>query len=90
MEKSFLVESIYGGIHKIYKFKNGYGASVVQHKYSYGGDKGLWELAVIIFNNKGEWDISYGTPITGDVIGYLGREEVNKLLSRIKKLKKPL
>ena len=35
------------GIQRIYKFDNGYGASVVKHKYSYGGDKGLWELAVI-------------------------------------------
>lgn len=28
-------------------FENGYGVSVVQHSGSYGGDEGLWELAVI-------------------------------------------
>ena len=38
-----------GGIQKLYKFDNNYGASVVHHSYSYGNEDGLWELAVIEF-----------------------------------------
>ena len=30
-----------------YKFDNGYGASVVCHSGSYGGNKGLYEIAVL-------------------------------------------
>ena len=66
-------------------YPNGYGASIVQHKFSYGGDKGLWELAVIKGNNK-EWDICYSTPITNDVIGHLTENEVDELLIKIETL----
>lgn len=54
------------GVQRIYTFENGYKASVVKHKYSYGGDKGLWELAVL-FNDA----LVYDTPVTDDVLGYL-------------------
>jgi hypothetical protein len=37
----------FGGTIKIYKFPNGYGASVVKTGGSYGGGEGLWELAVL-------------------------------------------
>ena len=39
-----------GAVQKLYKFANGYGASVVKGEHTYGGDEGLWELAVIRFN----------------------------------------
>ena len=32
-------------IQKIYSFPNGYGASVIKGKYTYGGPEGLWEIA---------------------------------------------
>jgi hypothetical protein len=62
-----------GGQQKIYRFDNGYGASVVKHFYSYGGSQGLWELAVIAFDGEGayDWSVSYSTGITEDVIGHL-------------------
>jgi len=77
--------SINEGIQKIYRFDNGYGASVVKHKFSYGYNQGLWELAVIKFG-AARWNICYETPITGDVLGSLTDEEVDELLNKIEKL----
>lgn len=74
-----------GGVQKLYQFDNGYGASVVMNKFSYGGDKGLWELAVIKWlNNK--FDLVYDTHITTDVLGYLTEEDVQKTLLQIQEL----
>jgi len=70
-----------GGIQKVYKFPNGYGASVIKHKGSYGADKGLWELAVL-FNDE----LCYDTEITDDVIGHLNDPEVDNILRQIDKL----
>ena len=66
----------------IVQFSNGYGASIVQGPRTYGGDKGLYELAV--FGKDGQ--ITYDTPITSDVLGYLSEQEVEKTLSDIKNL----
>jgi len=66
----------------IYKFSNGYGASVIQSEYSYGHEDGLYELAVL---KDGE--LCYDTPITGDIIGYLSADEVTEYLQRIEGLK---
>ena len=73
------------GIQYLVFYPNGYGASIVQHKYSYGGDRGLWELAVIKGNDE-EWDICYSTPITNDVEGHLTESEVDELLTKIEAL----
>lgn len=82
--------SIYGGIQYIFKADNGYGASIVQHDFSYGANEGLWELAVIKYDKLIEdeisWDICCSTPITDDVLGYLNDEEVNETLDKISKL----
>lgn len=64
-----------------YEFKNGYGASVLRSSYSFGGDRGLFELAVLK-----DGDICYNTPITNDVIGYLTADEVTEYLQQIEKL----
>ena len=58
------------------------GASVVMFPGSYGFEKGLWELAVL-----DPWgDITYDTPITCDVIGYLDDTMTGIILERIKNL----
>ena len=67
------------GYQLIYKFDNGYGASVVKHDFSYGGKKGLYELAVL--DNEG--GLCYTTPITEDVVGHLTMGEVENLLAEI-------
>ena len=65
-----------------YRFPNGRGATVVRGPYSYGGDRGLWELAVL--DSNGEYDPS--TTVTSDVEGWLEDEDVNKLLHQINDL----
>jgi hypothetical protein len=66
------------------KFDNGYEVSVVKSEYTYGGKDGLYELAV--FGQDGH--ITYDTPITNDVLGYLSEEDVEKILTDIKNLEK--
>jgi hypothetical protein len=73
------------GIQYLVFYPNGYGASIVQHKFSYGGDKGLWELAVIKGNDE-DWNICYSTPITNDVKKYLTENKVDELLTKIETL----
>jgi hypothetical protein len=63
-------------------FDNGYGASVVRHIMSYGGKLGLYELAIL----DKEGDLTYDTPVTNDVIGYLTPEEVTNYLIKIQEL----
>lgn len=68
--------------HRVEKFPNGYGASIVCHENSYGGRSMLFEIAVLDQNG----DICYDTPVAGDVIGYLDFDGVSKVLDQIKKL----
>ncbi len=67
--------------HKIYKFDNGYGASVVCNFGTYGAKDGLFEVAVL---KNGE--ICYDTPITSDVVGWLDFGGVADILNKIKAL----
>jgi len=74
--------NIHNGVGYVYEFENGYGASVVSHDVSYGGDRGLYEIAVL--DSKG--DLCYSTPITDDVIGFATEDKVLDTLHRIKML----
>ena len=85
------------GEQRLFKFKNGYGASVVRHCDSYGGSKGLWEIAVLKDMGRNtqmyddvEWlqtyDICYDTPITNNVVGWLKNSEVLDTLVKIGEL----
>lgn len=80
--------SVYGydAVQKIHKFDNGYGASVIRHRYSNGYEIGLWELAVIKYNEDGNWGIVYDTSITSDVLGYLSDSDVEEILKKIEEL----
>jgi hypothetical protein len=81
-ELKFQDHTLVGRKQCIVQFPNGYGASIVQGEYTYGGKDGLYEIAV--FGKDGH--ISYSTPITDDVLGYLSEEEVEKTLIDIKNL----
>ena len=64
-------------------FDNGFGVSVVSHSYSYGGRDGLYEVAVLDSNDE----LTYDTPVTNDVIGYLTEEDVTDVLKQVQELK---
>ena len=63
-------------------FDNGYGVSVVSHSYSYGGRDGLYEVAVL----DSEDNLTYDTPVTNNVIGYLTEEDVTDVMKQVQKL----
>ena len=63
-------------------FDNGYGVSVVSHSYSYGGRDGLYEIAVL----DSEDNLTYDTPVTNDVIGYLTEEDVTDVMKQVQEL----
>jgi hypothetical protein len=83
------------GTQKIYRFDNGFGASVVQFTIggfgfgSYGVAEGHWELAVLRFtgnNPARDFELTYNTPITDDVLGHLDDAEVEETLAQIRAL----
>jgi len=84
------------GVQKIYRFENGYGASVVRFKCSTGDygsytvDETEWELAVLRFEGKDitDFDLEYSTPITDNVLGHLSDSEVDEILGQIERLPK--
>jgi hypothetical protein len=68
-------------------FDNGYGASVVRGPYTYGGDLGLYDLAVLAKTEGGKGrTLCYDTPITNDVIGHMTPEDVTATLAKIEAL----
>ena len=69
------------GVKSRMTFDNGYGVSVVSHSYSYGGKDGLFEIAVL--DKDG---ITYDTPVTNDVIGYLTEEDVTDVMKQVQEL----
>jgi hypothetical protein len=77
-----------GNRQRIYRFDNGFGASVVQGPYTYGGKDGLFELAVARFTGEGDddWSITYDTDLTDDVLGHLSEDDVQETLGRIRDL----
>lgn len=73
------MEGMFSGVRAVVEFDNGYGASIIKSEFSYGGKDGLYELAVL--DSTGE--ISYDTPITNDVLGYLTEQDVTNILKNI-------
>jgi hypothetical protein len=83
-EYLILERPLYDGYQKIYFFENGYGASVVNHSYSYET-----EMAVIQ-GDVNDWRFCCGKLIPDDdddgILGYLTEKEVEKYLKIIKEL----
>ena len=75
------------GEQKLYRFENGFGASVVRGPYTYGGSTGLWELAVIVWDGN-DYELTYDTPVTSDVLGYLDESDVDRHLAEIEALER--
>jgi hypothetical protein len=59
-------------------FPNGYGASIIQGPYSYGGPEGKYEIAVMHPSS-----LCYASPVTSDVIGWQSPEQVVAKLHEI-------
>lgn len=74
--------STLGGASSRMIFDNGFGISVVSHSMSYGGDSGLFEAAVLDSNGN----LTYETPVTNDVIGWLSEKGVSEIMEKIQKL----
>ena len=72
-----------GGFQYWFSFPNGYAGSVIKGPYTYGGNRDLWELAVMDDNTR---DVCYDTQITDGVLGWLKDEAVNYYLDQIKAL----
>lgn len=65
----------------IYRFKNGYGVSVIKEYMGPGV-----ELAVIQFINDKNWELEYSTSVTNDVLRNLTHEQLIEKLEEIKNL----
>jgi len=72
------------GVQARMDFPNGYTASVIRSEHSYGGDDGLYELAILRDGN-----LDYDTPITDDVLGHQTEADIDQLLGDILSLPNP-
>ena len=75
-----------------FKFKNGYGASVIclvdvdgGEIVTKGNENNPWEVAVLKFSGE-NYRLDYSTEITNDVVGYLNNNQVTELLIKIETL----
>ena len=83
--KQYLVDEDYGwGYHYIFRFPNNYGASVIKNPDSYGSTQDLWEMALIFFDEDGDWNLTYERDFDDDVKGYLTDDNIIELLEKIK------
>ena len=70
---------------------NGYGISVVRFKMpgsiGYGSycDGNTWEVA-IIKGTPDNWDITYDTQFTSDVLGYQTEDDINEILKKLRRI----
>ena len=76
------------GVQLIIYFDNGYGVSAIRAKGSYGYEDGFWEIAIVKKIGYGMWDfeLTYDTPLTDDVIGKLAWQEVESYANLVKEL----
>lgn len=72
------VHDLNRGQRAVYKFANGFGASVINSGMAYGG----LELAVLGADGR----INYETPVTDDVEGNLDADKLDILLAQIEAL----
>jgi hypothetical protein len=68
-------------------FDNHYGVSVVRGPYTYGGRKGLYELAVVYMAPEDkESQLVYDTPVTNDIMGYLTPDNITDVMAQVEAL----
>ena len=83
--KQYLVDEDHDLGHQyIFRFPNNYGASVIKNVGSYGNAQDLWEMALIFFDEDGDWHLTYERDFYDDVKGYLTDDNIIELLEKIK------
>jgi hypothetical protein len=70
------------GTQAVVKFKNGYGASIITGSLFYTKPGAPFEIAVL----GKDGHITYSTPITDDVCGWLSEDAANEILKQIQEL----
>ena len=71
------------GSQAVLEFDNGYGVSVLLGDLFYSNGIDTYELAVLK-----DGFLCYDTPITDDVLGYLTKGKITKVMEKIQKLPK--
>ena len=72
-----------GGVQRLYRFKSGYGLSVVNspmlHAYPFA-----WEAAVLkdVSEDGNKFELTYDTPLTSDVEVFSSDDEANEFIKR--------
>ena len=75
------------GKYAYHMYPNNYGVSVVIGPHTYGGDKGLYEVAIIKMTpDMKESELCYDTPIANDVMGNLTPEDVTDIMKQVSEL----
>ena len=75
-----------GAVQAYVELKNGFDVSVVKHKYSYGGEKGLYEIGVFDAQ-RGGVDAMCDPLEWGDTVkGWLAPEDVESYIHQIEKV----
>lgn len=75
--------SYIGGVQRFYRFKSGYGLSVVNgtmlHSYPFA-----WEIAITKYTGKGydDFNLDYDTKMSSDVEVFMSDEEANTFINR--------
>lgn len=77
-------------IHYLFRFPNGFGASVEKGPYTYGSVKDQWDVRIVVFSENPE-DMSWfdipariKTPLECDRYIYCDDDRVREILQRIK------
>jgi hypothetical protein len=73
-----------GSLARIF-YPNGYGASILLGSLFYSNGDDTYEVG-IIKGTPEDWELTYETPITDDVLGYLEETEVFETLKLIEEL----
>lgn len=66
----------------VYRFRNGYGASMIWDKMQ---SEPVYELAVTRYSGPedGSWELCYETPITDDVMGHMDADIAMSVLEQV-------
>ena len=75
----------FGGTQAKIFYLNGYGVSIVLDSMFYSNGIDTYEVA-ILEGTEDDWEITYNTPITDDVLGHLSEIDVMHILKRVKVL----